>query len=78
MKYEIKYKPAYSLLVVQLSPGEALTAEAGAMAYMQRARTKPGVRLQVPKARRAAETAASTSFCPAWTVSPSGSPVAGL
>ena len=35
MKYEIKYKPAYSLLVVQLSPGEALTAEAGAMAYMQ-------------------------------------------
>jgi uncharacterized protein (TIGR00266 family) len=35
MKYEIKYKPAYSLLVVQLNPGEALTAEAGAMAYMQ-------------------------------------------
>lgn len=35
MKYEIKYKPAYSLLVVQLSPGENLTAEAGAMAYMQ-------------------------------------------
>ncbi len=35
MKYEIKYKPAYSLLVVQLSAGESLTAEAGAMAYMQ-------------------------------------------
>ena len=35
MKYEIKYKPAYSLLVVQLSSWEALTAEAGAMAYMQ-------------------------------------------
>jgi uncharacterized protein (TIGR00266 family) len=35
MKYEIKYKPAYSLLVVQLSAGESLTAEAGAMTYMQ-------------------------------------------
>jgi uncharacterized protein (TIGR00266 family) len=35
MKYEIKYKPAYSLLVVQLTPGEALTAEAGSMTYMQ-------------------------------------------
>ena len=35
MKYEIKYKPAYSLLVVQLSIGESLTAEAGAMTYMQ-------------------------------------------
>ena len=35
MKYEIKYKPAYSLLVVQLSVGESLTAEAGSMTYMQ-------------------------------------------
>jgi len=35
MKYEIKYKPAYSLLVVELSAGESLTAEAGAMTYMQ-------------------------------------------
>ena len=35
MKYEIKYRPAYSLLVVELSSGEALTAEAGAMTYMQ-------------------------------------------
>ncbi|MDP3395162.1 MAG: AIM24 family protein [Methanoregula sp.] len=35
MKYEIQYKPAYSLLVVQLSVGESLTAEAGAMTYMQ-------------------------------------------
>ncbi|MDD3136688.1 MAG: TIGR00266 family protein [Methanoregula sp.] len=35
MKYEIKYKPAYSLLVVQLTAGEAITAEAGAMTYMQ-------------------------------------------
>jgi uncharacterized protein (TIGR00266 family) len=35
VKYEIKYKPAYSLLVVQLSAGESLTAEAGAMTYMQ-------------------------------------------
>ena len=35
MKYEIKYKPAYSLLVIQLNPGEAITAEAGSMAYMQ-------------------------------------------
>ncbi len=34
MKYEIKYKPSYSMLVVQLEPGESITAEAGAMTYM--------------------------------------------
>jgi len=34
MKYEIKYKPAYSLLVVTLEQGESITAEAGAMTYM--------------------------------------------
>lgn len=35
MKYEIKYRPSYSMLVVTLSPGEAITAEAGSMTYMQ-------------------------------------------
>ena len=34
MKYEIKYKPSYSMLVVQLNQGEAITAESGAMTYM--------------------------------------------
>ena len=34
MEYEIKYRPAYSLLVVKLSQGERITAEAGAMTYM--------------------------------------------
>jgi len=34
MKYEIRYKPSFSLLVVTLSPGEKITAEAGAMTYM--------------------------------------------
>jgi len=34
MKYEIRYKPSFSLLVVTLSPGERITAEAGAMTYM--------------------------------------------
>jgi uncharacterized protein (TIGR00266 family) len=34
MKYEIKYKPSYSLLVVNLDQGEKITAEAGAMTYM--------------------------------------------
>jgi len=34
MKYEIKYRPSYSLLVVQLEQGEFITAEAGAMTYM--------------------------------------------
>lgn len=38
MKYEIKYKPSYSLLVVNLETGEKITAESGAMTYMQ-----PGV-----------------------------------
>jgi uncharacterized protein (TIGR00266 family) len=34
MKYEIKYKPSYALLVVNLEPGETITAESGAMTYM--------------------------------------------
>jgi len=34
MKYEVKYKPSYSMLVVKLEPGESITAEAGAMTYM--------------------------------------------
>ena len=35
MDYEIKYKPSYSMLVVKLDPNESVTAEAGAMTYMQ-------------------------------------------
>ena len=34
MKYEIKYKPSYSMLVVELEPDEIITAESGAMTYM--------------------------------------------
>jgi len=34
MKYEIKYKPSYSMLVVHLNQGETITAESGAMTYM--------------------------------------------
>jgi len=34
MKYEIKYMPSYSMLVVNLGQGETITAEAGAMTYM--------------------------------------------
>ena len=34
MKFEIKYKPSYSMLVVSLEQGEKITAEAGAMTYM--------------------------------------------
>ena len=34
MKYEIRYRPSYSMLVVQLTPGETITAESGAMTYM--------------------------------------------
>lgn len=34
MQYEIKYKPSYALLEVNLEPGEAITAEAGAMTWM--------------------------------------------
>ena len=34
MKYEIKYKPSYALLVVNLEQSETITAEAGAMTYM--------------------------------------------
>ena len=34
MKFEIKYKPSYSLLTVKLDQGEKITAEAGSMTYM--------------------------------------------
>lgn len=34
IKYEIKYRPSYSLLEVQLSLGGTITAESGAMTYM--------------------------------------------
>jgi uncharacterized protein (TIGR00266 family) len=34
MKYEIKYKPSYAMLVVTLDQGENITAESGAMTYM--------------------------------------------
>ncbi len=34
MEYEVKYKPSYSMLVVKLEPGESITAESGAMTYM--------------------------------------------
>jgi len=34
MEYEIKYKPSYSMLVVKLNPDETITAESGAMTYM--------------------------------------------
>lgn len=34
MEYEIKYKPSYAMLVVSLDPGETITAESGAMTYM--------------------------------------------
>jgi uncharacterized protein (TIGR00266 family) len=34
LNYEIKYKPSYSLLEVQLQPSELVRAEAGAMTYM--------------------------------------------
>ena len=34
MEYEIKYKPSYSMLVFKLDPDETITAESGAMTYM--------------------------------------------
>ena len=37
MEHEILYKPSYALLKVKLSPGESITAEAGAMVGMSAA-----------------------------------------
>lgn len=34
MKYEIRYRPSYALLVVSLDQGESVTAESGALTYM--------------------------------------------
>ena len=31
MKFEVKYKPSYAMLVANLSQGEFVTADAGAM-----------------------------------------------
>ncbi len=44
MKYEIKYKPSYAMLVVNLDQGETITAEAGAMTYMD-----PGIEAHTRK-----------------------------
>lgn len=35
MRYEIKYKPSYSMLVVNLEQNEKITAESGSMTYME-------------------------------------------
>jgi uncharacterized protein (TIGR00266 family) len=35
LDYDIKYKPSYSMLVIKLEPNESVTAEAGAMTYME-------------------------------------------
>lgn len=35
VKYEIKYKPSYSMLVVNMEQGDSIVAEAGAMTYME-------------------------------------------
>jgi uncharacterized protein (TIGR00266 family) len=34
MKFEIKYKPSYSMMVATLDQGETITAESGALTYM--------------------------------------------
>ncbi len=34
MKFEVKYKPSYAMLVASLEQGETITAESGAMTYM--------------------------------------------
>jgi len=34
MRYEIKYKPSYAMLIASLDQGETITAEAGAMTYI--------------------------------------------
>jgi uncharacterized protein (TIGR00266 family) len=34
MKFEIKYKPSYSMLVANIEQGETITAESGALTYM--------------------------------------------
>jgi uncharacterized protein (TIGR00266 family) len=34
LKFDVKYKPSYALLVASLEQGEAITAESGAMTYM--------------------------------------------
>lgn len=34
MKFEIKYKPSYAMLVTTLDQGETITAESGAMTYL--------------------------------------------
>ncbi len=47
MKYQIKYKPSYSMLVVNLGKGEKITAESGAMTYMD-----PHIDVETTKRKR--------------------------
>jgi uncharacterized protein (TIGR00266 family) len=44
MKYDIRYKPSYSMLVVSLEQGEKITAESGSMTYMD-----PGIEVHTRK-----------------------------
>jgi uncharacterized protein (TIGR00266 family) len=44
MDYELKYRPSYSMLVINLDPNESVTAEAGAMTYM-----KPNIEVKTRK-----------------------------
>jgi uncharacterized protein (TIGR00266 family) len=48
MEYEIKYKPAYSMVVIKLNPDESIVGESGAMTYMSpsiesRTRARKGI-----------------------------------
>jgi len=47
LKYEVKYRPSYAMLVIHLNPEETATAEAGAMTYMT-----PNVEVRTRKRER--------------------------
>ncbi|HDJ21851.1 MAG TPA: TIGR00266 family protein, partial [Candidatus Bathyarchaeota archaeon] len=34
MRFEIRHRPSYSILLVELGAGETITAEAGALTFM--------------------------------------------
>ncbi|MGQ9566205.1 MAG: TIGR00266 family protein [Candidatus Bathyarchaeales archaeon] len=57
MKYEIKYKPSYSMLVVNLEQGEKIVAEAGAMTYMS-----PAIEVQTRKREQSILSSLGLSF----------------
>jgi hypothetical protein len=76
MKYNILYRPVYSLLEVELQQGESICAEGGAMVTMTPSfgaihaiDLKPGEEIRVDTGNRSLSRAASATRWRRWAAS---------